>query len=322
MPQKPLKWGVKAWVLADSQQSYIQYVDIYPGRNAIPQTHLGSSVVKRCLENSNLVGKGYHLYTDNFFTSPELFANLFENFGTYACGTVRYNRRGLPKDIMCKKPSGINLRGDMKFRQKGFLVASVWRDKKNVYTVSTIHDHSTSQLKRLVNNDGTFTRQNFECPKAVADYTCNMGGVDHADQYIQYYCYNHKTYKWSKRVFFVLMEMAKFNAFKLFLMSPNHQTNLTFLDFSISVAKGLVNGYISETRRGRPSLMPVENRLVQRHMPASFDKKSKCHLCYMRNRNNRQVPIKQTKFGCLECVKHLCLPECFSKYHTERNCYN
>ncbi|CAC5370491.1 unnamed protein product [Mytilus coruscus] len=56
MAQKPHKWGVKAWVLADSQHSYIQYVDIYPGRNAIPQTHLGSSVVKRCLENSNLVG--------------------------------------------------------------------------------------------------------------------------------------------------------------------------------------------------------------------------------------------------------------------------
>ncbi|CAC5394082.1 unnamed protein product [Mytilus coruscus] len=50
MPQKPHKWGVKAWVLADSQHSYIQYVDIYPGRNATPQTHLGSSVVKRCLQ--------------------------------------------------------------------------------------------------------------------------------------------------------------------------------------------------------------------------------------------------------------------------------
>ncbi|CAG2211274.1 unnamed protein product [Mytilus edulis] len=133
MPQKPHKWGVKAWVLADSQNSYIQYVDIYPGKNATP-THLGSSVVKRCLEQSDLVGKGYHLYTDNFFTSPELFSALYENFGTYACGTVRCNRRGLPKDIMCKKPTGINERGDMRFRQKGPLVASVWRDNKNVYT--------------------------------------------------------------------------------------------------------------------------------------------------------------------------------------------
>lgn len=202
MPQKPHKWGVKAWVLAESQSSYIQYVDIYPGKNAMPQIHLGSNVVKRCLRNAQLDGKGYHVYTDNFFTSPELYEDLYHNHSTSACGTVRYNRRGLPKDIMCKRPEGISERGDMKFRQKGCLVASVWRDKKNVYTLSTIHDHSTTEVQRQVNINGNFIRQNFQCPKAIAEYTSNMGGVDHADQYIQYYCFNHKTKKWTKRVFF------------------------------------------------------------------------------------------------------------------------
>ncbi|XP_071157552.1 piggyBac transposable element-derived protein 4-like [Mytilus edulis] len=322
MPAKPHKWGVKVWMLAESQSSYIKFIDIYPGRRATPQLHLASNVVKRCLQGAQLEGKGYHVYTDNFFSSPELFEDLFQNYGTAACGTVRINRRGLPVDIICKRPEGINQRGDMKFRQKGCLVASAWKDKKVVNVLSTIHDNSTSEVQRLVNTEGTFSRQNFVCPKMVSDYTSNMGGVDRADQYIQYYCYNHKTIKWSKRVFFVLLEMAKLNAFKLFIMSHNHPSSMTFLDFTLDIAKGLVAGYSSDVRRGRPSQVPLENRLVQRHMPTRFDKKSKCHLCYMRTKNGIQETVRQTKFGCNDCRKHLCLPECFTKFHTVRNCYN
>lgn len=168
------------------------------------------------------------------------------------------------------------------------------RQKKMLPNIlSTIHDTSIAQVQRLVNTDGNFSRQNFDCPKAIADYTSNMGGVDRADQYIQYYSYNHKTLKWSKKVFFVLIEMAKFNAFKLFLMSHNQQS-MTFLDFSLSVAKGLVGGYYSEVQRGRPTLVPLENRLVQRLMPFAFEKKSKCHLCYMRTKNGLQETVCKT----------------------------
>ena len=87
-----------AWVLADCQHSYMHYVDIYLGRNAIPQAHLVSSVVKRCLQQSDLVRIGYYLYTNDVFTSPLLCLALYEHFGAYACDTVRCNRRGLPKD--------------------------------------------------------------------------------------------------------------------------------------------------------------------------------------------------------------------------------
>ncbi|CAG2256383.1 unnamed protein product [Mytilus edulis] len=68
----------------------------------------------------------------------------------------------------------------MKFRQKGCLVASAWKDKKVVNVLSTIHDNSTSEVQRLVNTDGTLSRQNFVCPKMVSDYTSNMGGVNRA----------------------------------------------------------------------------------------------------------------------------------------------
>jgi hypothetical protein len=38
--------------------------------------------------------KGYSLYCDNYYPSPQLFWDLFQ-LGTYATGTVRQNRRGI-----------------------------------------------------------------------------------------------------------------------------------------------------------------------------------------------------------------------------------
>ncbi|CAC5388466.1 unnamed protein product [Mytilus coruscus] len=104
IPSKPHKWGVKVWMLAESDNSYIQYIDVYPGRTVRTEGSLGSSVVKNCIEGANIAGQGNDVYTDIFFTSPNLYLELLENYETAACGTVRTSRAGLPKDIMCKKP--------------------------------------------------------------------------------------------------------------------------------------------------------------------------------------------------------------------------
>ena len=42
-----------------------------------------------------LEGRGHHVFTDNFYSSPALFRDL-RDLGFGACGTVRVNRRGLP----------------------------------------------------------------------------------------------------------------------------------------------------------------------------------------------------------------------------------
>ena len=43
-----------------------------------------------------LEGEGYHIFTDNFYSSPSLFSQL-HNRGFEACGTVRIDRVSIPK---------------------------------------------------------------------------------------------------------------------------------------------------------------------------------------------------------------------------------
>ncbi|KAI0210139.1 hypothetical protein LSAT2_005143, partial [Lamellibrachia satsuma] len=52
-------------------------------------------VVMDLMRKANLLNKGYHLFTDNFYTKPVLATTLMQA-GTLLTGTVRANSRGLP----------------------------------------------------------------------------------------------------------------------------------------------------------------------------------------------------------------------------------
>ena len=97
LPMKPIKRGFKVWVRADSQNGYLCNFDIYTGKEESAETNLGAKVVKKL--SRTLVGKRYHLYFDNFFSSVSLFDDLLED-ELYACGTFRKDRRGLPQAIV------------------------------------------------------------------------------------------------------------------------------------------------------------------------------------------------------------------------------
>ena len=100
MPMKPIKRGIKAWVLADSENGLFWRIQIYVGRQENREIGLGAHVVQSLMKG---LEKKYHrVYFDNFFTSAQLLENL-EKSGVYACGTARNNRKGFPPTL--KKPN-------------------------------------------------------------------------------------------------------------------------------------------------------------------------------------------------------------------------
>ena len=100
LPMKPIKRGIKVWVLGDSSNRYFCNFQVYTGKvNNTTEKGLGARVVKDL--TSDLKGK-YHRFFDNYFTSTSLLVDLSKD-GIYACGTARKDRVGFPEAL--KKPS-------------------------------------------------------------------------------------------------------------------------------------------------------------------------------------------------------------------------
>ena len=126
MPKKPLRFGVKNWVLSDSVMPYICNFQIYTGNeDGTAERGLAHRVVMDLMEPH--LYKGHKLFTDNFYSSPTLFKDLYKK-GTLACGTVRQDRFGMPKELATRN-TGNYVRGQSMFLKHECLTVVRWKDK-------------------------------------------------------------------------------------------------------------------------------------------------------------------------------------------------
>ena len=97
-------------------------------------------------------------------------------------------------------------RGESVSYQHGNLVASVWKDSKLVYVMSTNSDPATDATVQRKERDGTSI--SVSCPTNVVAYNKFMGGVDHADQLRNYYRVRYKTRKFYCYIFWYIFDSA------------------------------------------------------------------------------------------------------------------
>ena len=136
-PKKPHKWGLNIWTLAD-QHGYVYNWDLYAGRIRGRGVENGLTyrvVTKLCRP---IYDKGHHVFMDNYFSSPELFAELARN-QTGACGTLRLNRRGVPEELKTAKPAT----GEIVTARDNDLLFICWTDKRQVNVLTSVHNSST-----------------------------------------------------------------------------------------------------------------------------------------------------------------------------------
>uniref|UniRef100_A0A9J8DDY0 PiggyBac transposable element-derived protein domain-containing protein n=1 Tax=Cyprinus carpio carpio TaxID=630221 RepID=A0A9J8DDY0_CYPCA len=77
MKAKPTKWGFKLFFLADSSNGYTADFAVYTGKNPFPTGHGLSYDAVTSLLDRIVLGSGYHVYMNNFYTSPKLLRDLF-----------------------------------------------------------------------------------------------------------------------------------------------------------------------------------------------------------------------------------------------------
>lgn len=129
-PDKPIKYGLKAYMLCDAENAFCLKFKLYTGRSIIQPSKNGATYdLERIFFET-----GHILFCDNYYSSPHLFMDLWV-WGTGATGTVRPYRKGVP--VKLKKISLSN-RGDTASAHYGPLSCLKYQDAKTVYFLSTI----------------------------------------------------------------------------------------------------------------------------------------------------------------------------------------
>ena len=280
MPKKPCKFGVKVWVLAEATTGYVLTFQVYTGAT-LPTTSLEENsskglayrVVMDLMEPYQ--GKGHRLFMDNFYTSIELLDNLLRK-GTFATGNIRSNRKNFPEGLKVDKKTKKNVLeiGNFRFATSKDLIAVLWRDRRDVFLLSSMHSRSVgTALKRP---KGGRNKVPLPCPTIILDYNQFMGGVDLADQQLSYYSLTQRrTIKWWKKVFWRLIDIAIINSWIIFRTNNPNSRLKSQRDFRLELTKQLVQPLLDlkaspscpsalNTSKGRKSVQP-DQRLAGKH---------------------------------------------------------
>lgn len=334
---KRVRFGIKVWVLAESDTGYISRLQVYTGRVAqnITEHGLATRVVNDLIAPYAM--KGYHLYLDNFYTSPALFQSLFDRH-VYACGTLRKGRRSFPRDILIENPRA-HQRGYTKWTMAGPVLAQSWLDSKPVYFLSTIHE---SQHAPDAPRSDMFVKRRGQgvevpCPPLLHQYNIGMGGVDFNDHQRKYYNLGRRSSRWYRRVFFYLLEVTLHNTQVLHAKLVPRRMSCrkdSPLEIRMELVDQLVAGKRADRNVGRPRSENDATRLqnVGGHMPIQLDKALVCKVCSKRisekhRRENIGIPkdrqpkvpyVPRTHMSCEECQVPLCISKdknCFRDWH-------
>ena len=310
MPAKPIKRGIKVWMRCDATNAYLADFDVYLGRRERPsEKGLGYDVVRKLTQD--IEGSHHHMYFDNYFTSVPLMKDLLDN-ETYACGTVRTNKKYLSNDI--KRPGRMG-RGESKIWQEtgGNLTATVWKDKKVVTVLSTLSD--PNQMERCRRREGNVVHE-VEQPASLHSYNKFMNGVDRHDQMRMKYGVGRFAKKAWKYLTWFFINCSIVNAFIIYQEVSERGTKRGYkhLDFRLELAKELIGNF---TCRKRRSVAPVPNMNALagieniQHVNVRMDAARGVKCVWHKMQGKR----KEIVWGCKTCNVHLCKDVCHHAYH-------
>ncbi len=329
-PQKPVKYGIKSYILCDSRTGYCFNMQPYVGQAST----LGDTVFSLL---DRLPGHGYTLYMDNFYNSVALCEQLLKS-KTNVCGTLRKNR-GEPQIIREVTKTDLGVEGKI-VRHNDRVLVVAWQDKRLVKMITTRHHDRMERVE--VWQKGCREKVGQPKPECVVAYNSCMNGVDKLDQNIAYYPFVRKTLNWSKRFVAYLFQVAMFNAFVLY-KARNPGKCKTLLEFMRRVVGSWTSRrHVAEEEQEEEEEEEEEDAGVERgegrlstrapktdpgsrldgqmgrhqleHLIPTCKKRRparKCRVCARRGQRS------ETKMWCKSCRVPLHPGECFTVYHTK-----
>jgi len=123
-----------------------------------------------------------------------------------SCRTVRPNRKDMPSYFGLKQ---LKLkRGDVRVRTRGGLTALVWKERREVYMLTNMDPPRA---------EGNFC-DNSNCPVKLHNvewYKKHKGYINNSDRMANSYSMSQRTFKWTTKLFFHLLDLTVFNSWIL-----------------------------------------------------------------------------------------------------------
>ena len=317
IPNKRSRFGLKSFVLCEAKTGYVWKSVLYTGKEltehldeAYNGYHYQATKVVLRLVN-NLLGKGYRLFIDNYYTSYEITSCLLQN-KTDSVGTLRRDQKHLPKALTDKNLKLKVCERKVRYESETGIMCTRWKDKKDVFTMSTCVEDGILQVRRA--------GQPKDIPKVIDTYNKNMGGVDCGDQMLTSYEIERKRVKkWYKTFFYHLVNVGVFNAHIIATKLGSKVTQLQFREELIESLFLENQNTGSSRKRGRQSTSNLA-RLAGRHVPSFIQpnemKENSSRRCKVCSKNTFR---KESRYQCKECDVGLCVAPCFEYYHTKKD---
>lgn len=196
------------------------------------------------------------LATDNWYTSINLSNELLDK-DTHLVGTLRKNRRGLPKNVLdAKLKPGESIGME---NERGICVLK-WKDKRDVLMLYTKHSKGMATVLKK----GRSVRK----PKMILAYNKAKGAVDSTDQMTSYSSPLRKTIKWYKKLAIeLILNTALVKSWVMY--TKNKNTKSSIVQFRRHLVEYLVDSENDETDVGRVERpRRLKHELLKKEGPA------------------------------------------------------
>ncbi|XP_010867141.2 piggyBac transposable element-derived protein 4 isoform X1 [Esox lucius] len=322
---KSINRDFKMFVLTDSSNGYTVDCVIFSDKATFPNGYGMAYDAVMSLMRPSFLGSGYHLYLDNFFSSPKLFKDLLV-LKMGACGTMLEGRRGFPRseeNALTKKSP----RGSLRWMREGSLLFVKWKDTREVSTASTIHQAYGGDTvdRRVKNKDGSWTLKSIPVPAPVLAYDQHKKSVNSSDQMNQYFSDQPGIMGGYNFLFFHFLDMAVTNSYGIHVELCKKDTTApmtrhAFIEELTTTLCGMTITLRKELKwrntrlRRKTTHVPV---LVEMPIPVrkqSYVKKvlKRCLQC---KKNGVNI---DSQWKCQECQVALCINpdrKCFHEWH-------
>lgn len=278
MPNKPDKFGMKFWILADNKSKYV--CNMLPYLGAIERTARGTRSLSNYVVHTlvqHLYNKCYNLTTDNFFTSIQLAYELREK-KTSLVGTLRASSKGLPTQLSEKKLDLHKTAFVYNGKENTMIAKYQCKKTKSVYVLSTMHVNPgiDSGIKSK--------------PHVIKFYNTEKCAVDTVDSMLRMTSSRCATRRWPVAVWENLLDIVALNAWILFTEVTG--SKISRKDFLLSLIEILTK---KQEAPNPKKCVRVDN------YPEPTTKRRKCEKVSCRNKASA---------SCASCGMHLCGTHC------------